>query len=191
MSSTPFRMYKNYCHEGGLSSPLIVHWPGKSQWVGRVDEPGSICHDFVSVYDFMPSWLEVAKVEYPTSFEGRKIEPLVGESFLPLLNGGVAEDKERTALFWYKSKSTVCFIKGKWKIVTLDCSDFENSKWELYDIIEDRTELNDLSAKNPEKLSEMKKALVESFSDQEAYDSFVKQFVKKSKKGKKKSKTKK
>ena len=80
-----------------------------------MDEPGSICHNFVSVYDFMPSWLEVAKVEYPMSFEGRKIEPLAGESFLPLLNGGVAEDKERTALFWYKSKSTVCFIKGKWK----------------------------------------------------------------------------
>ena len=185
MSSTPFRMYKNYCHEGGLSSPLIVHWSGK------VDEPGSISHEFVSVYDFMPSWLEVAKAEYPMSFEGRKIEPLVGESFLPLLNGGVAEDKERTALFWYKSKSTVCFIKGKWKIVTLDCSKFENSKWELYDIIEDRTEQNDLSAKNSEKLSEMKKALVESFSDHEAYDSFTKQFVKKSKKGKTKKKTKK
>ena len=178
-------MFKNYCHEGGLSSPLIVHWSGK------VDEPGSISHEFVSVYDFMPSWLEVAKAEYPMSFEGRKIEPLVGESFLPLLNGGVAEDKERTALFWYKSKSTVCFIKGKWKIVTLDCSKFENSKWELYDIIEDRTEQNDLSAKNSEKLSEMKKALVESFSDHEAYDSFTKQFVKKSKKGKTKKKTKK
>ena len=139
----------------------------------------------------MPVWLEVAKAEYPKSYQGRKIQPLVGESFLPLLKGGTASNKERTALFWYKSKSTVCFIKGKWKIVTLDCSKFENSKWELYDIIEDRTEQNDLSARNPEKLSEMKKALVESFSDQEAYDSFTKQFVKKSKKRKAKKKTKK
>jgi arylsulfatase len=156
-----------------------------------VDEPGSISPEFVSVSDFMPVWLEVAKAEYPKSYQGRKIQPLVGESFLPLLKGGTAANKERTALFWYKSKSTVCFIKGKWKIVTLDCSKFENSKWELYDILEDRTEQNDLSARNPEKLSEMKKALVKSFSDQEAYDSFTKQFVKKSKKGKAKKKTKK
>ena len=91
-----FRMYKNYCHEGGLSSPLIVHWPGK------VDEPGSVSHEFVSVYDFMPVWLEVAKAEYPKSYQGRKIQPLVGESFLPLLKGVPQKQRKNGSLLVQK-----------------------------------------------------------------------------------------
>lgn len=182
MSSTPLRMFKNYCHEGGLSTPLIVHWPGK------VKKPGSISHEYVYVFDFMPAWLEAAGAEYPTSYDGREIQPMAGQSFLPLLNGAPATDKDRTALFWYKNKATLCYIKGSWKIVTLDCSNFENTKWELYNILEDRTELNDLSTANPQKLSEMQKALAKSFRDKAAYESFTKQFVKKVKKKRRKKK---
>ena len=148
VSNTPWREYKNNCHEGGLSSSFIVHWPNK------IKAP-ALSHEKVFVWDFMPTWLEVAGASYPESYKQRPLKPLIGESFLPLLTGGKAKNQEREALFYFNNQKVLTYIRGDWKIVTEDYSDIENIEWELYNLAEDRTELNDLAKTKPEILFTM------------------------------------
>ena len=77
-SNTPFRLYKSYVHEGGVSSPLIVQWPK-----GLTAAKGSFCNTFGHVIDFMPTFLELAGAEYPKQYAGNEIYPLPGKSLVP------------------------------------------------------------------------------------------------------------
>ena len=145
--NTPWREYKNNCHEGGLSSPLIVHWP-------KYIKKPIISKEKVYVWDFMPTWLKVSGAEYPQNYKNRAVKPLIGENFLPLLLGNKAKNQERIALFYYQKRRALTFIKGDWKIVT-DQYSMDNTTWELYNLKEDRAEMNDLASENSEVLSLM------------------------------------
>ena len=76
--NTPFRLYKNWTHEGGVATPLVVRWPERVK-------PGSIVHEPAYVTDIMATCLDVAGAQYPSTFDGHSITPLEGESFAPLL----------------------------------------------------------------------------------------------------------
>lgn len=135
-SNTPFRRYKSWVHEGGISTPLIAHWPNGIQ---KQDWYRSPCH----VIDLMPTCLDLAGASYPK--KGKT--PLPGTSLTPAFRGKAIE---RDALYW-EHEGNRAMRQGKWKIVAK-----HKSPWELYDLEADRTETKDLSKKHPER----KKAMI-------------------------------
>ncbi|QDT39794.1 arylsulfatase [Stratiformator vulcanicus] len=139
-SNTPFRKYKQYTHEGGISSPLVAHWPKGFEARGEFTD--QVAH----IIDVMPTCLDVAGVDYPSGFDGQKRKPLEGASLVPALRG---ESFEREPLFWEHEGHRAVRI-GDWKLVASHGND-----WELYDLSQDRSETRDLSAKYPDRVAEI------------------------------------
>jgi len=138
-SNTPFRLYKQYIHEGGISTPLIAHWPvGIKSPAGITNQPGHII-------DIMPTCLDVAGAEYPGKYKGENITPPEGQSLRPVFGN---KTFEHHPIGW-EHEGNKGFRDGKWKLVSA------GSEWELYDMASDRTELNNLASVNPEKKEEM------------------------------------
>jgi arylsulfatase A-like enzyme len=142
VSNTPFRYYKHWVHEGGISTPLIAYWPAKIK-------PARVTHQLGHLVDLMATCLDVAGAKYPRQFNGEKIIPLEGKSLLPVLQG--KQRKGHQTIFW-EHEGNRAVRQGKWKLVGRYAND-----WELYDMDADRTELNNLAAKNPAKVAELTK----------------------------------
>jgi len=141
LSNTPFRMFKQWVHEGGIASPLIVHWPK------GIEEKGTFRKQAGHVIDLMPTCIELADAEYPQEYREHTILPLEGQSLVSSFKNH--ERKERT-LYW-EHQATRAIKYGKWKLV----ADKRNIKpyvldWELYDLEKDRSETTDLSHQFPE-----------------------------------------
>lgn len=136
VSNTPFRMFKHWVNEGGISTPFIVWFPSKIKAGGIVDQPGHIT-------DIMPTFLDFAGGTYPEKFNGNEIIPMEGISLKPLLTGGkLVREKP---LFWEHEGNRAIRV-GDWKLVSqYDNKDKKFMDWELYNLKEDRSELNDLS----------------------------------------------
>ncbi|GLO67948.1 arylsulfatase [Oceanobacillus sp. E9] len=139
-SSTPLQLYKHYSHEGGISTPLIAHWPTKVLKEGQVDHrPGHFI-------DIMATLVDITGAPYPSQYNGNQILPMEGESLVPAFEGeNVAE---RTFCFEHEHHCGV--RKGKWKL-----SKVREMDWELYDIDNDRTEMNNIKDHYPELVKEM------------------------------------
>jgi arylsulfatase A-like enzyme len=140
VSNTPFKKYKNYTMEGGICTPLVAYWPAV------VKNKGSFSKRPTHFIDFLATFVDIAKADYPTKFRGQQITPLQGESFLSVLEG--KEGLRKKPLFWQWKKGRAV-RKGDWKLVS------HSKKWELYNIAKDRSELNDLSEKFPEITKEL------------------------------------
>lgn len=141
LSNTPFREYKHWVHEGGIATPLIAHWPK-----GMGAHPDSLCHVPAQLPDIMATCVELAGAKYPETFNGTPILPHEGHSLTSLFNGKAFP---RETLFW-EHEGNCAVRKGKWKLVRK-----YPGEWELYNIVEDRTELNDLSAKHTDVVQEL------------------------------------
>jgi arylsulfatase A-like enzyme len=143
-SNTPFRMYKHWVHEGGIATPLIVHWPSgiKSKNEFR-NQPGHLI-------DIMATCIDVAGGEYPETFNGNIIIPLEGISLTPAFKN---KDLQNRTIFW-EHEGNKAIRLGKYKLVSKWKKDSEYN-WELYDIEMDRSEMNNLNEKMPEKAKEM------------------------------------
>jgi arylsulfatase len=133
LSNTPFRFYKRWVHEGGISTPLIAHWPA-----GRI-EPGVVDTPF-QLIDVVPTVLEAAGVEHSSAYAGRRRLPLEGRSMLPALRGGRVEPR---TLYW-EHLGNAAIRRGRWKLVRE-----HGTAWELYDVDLDRAELVDEAASRP------------------------------------------
>ncbi|MBN2329281.1 MAG: arylsulfatase [Candidatus Omnitrophica bacterium] len=140
VSNTPYRLYKNYSHEGGICTPLIAYWPGGIQNAGRVSR--RLGH-FI---DVMPTLLDAAAADYPTELRGEAVVPFEGESFLPELRG--KDEKRQSPIFWKWSKGRAV-RNNEWKLVSW------NNGWELYDMQRDKTETRNVADKNPEVVKKM------------------------------------
>ncbi len=142
--NAPFRRYKSWVNEGGISTPLIAHWPG-------VIKPDTITGEMGHIIDFMPTFLELAGADYPESVDGRELIPLEGLSLLPVLKGGTRAGHPQLCWHWSKNRA---IRRGKWKLVW----DKLVQEWELYNIAADRTEIENLAAKHPDRVSELSEA---------------------------------
>jgi arylsulfatase len=134
-------MYKHWVHEGGIASPLIVHWPK------RIKDGGALRHEPGHVIDIMATCVELAGAEYPSRCRGREIQALEGRSLLPVFQG---RSIDREAIYW-EHEGNRAVRRGKWKLVAKG----RKGPWELYDMAADRTETNDLAGVHPDRVKEM------------------------------------
>ena len=140
-SNTPFRLYKHWVHEGGISTPFIARWPR------RIQKHNRLTHQVGHLIDVMATCADVGGVRYPDSYEGNRILPLEGKSLSPILEAKQRQDHEE--LFW-EHEGNRAIRQGKWKLV----SRYPDT-WELYDLEADRTELNNLAGTMPGKVKEL------------------------------------
>jgi arylsulfatase len=145
VSNTPFRWWKAKAHEGGIATPLIVHWPA-----GLNVRPGSITDQPGHVIDIMTTVIEAAGAKYPQTFRGRAITPRAGKSLVPVFQGERRQGHE--TLFW-EHQGARAVRQGDWKLVSTG----PGKPWELYNLGEDRTELNDLAGRYPAKVRAMER----------------------------------
>jgi arylsulfatase len=141
-SNTPFRYWKKESYEGGCHAPLIVHWPD-----GLRTKTGSITEQVGHVIDIMPTCLELAGAKYPDSYNGHKLTPLDGKTLMPILQNTEREGHER---LFFEHMGGRAVIEGDFKLVAL-----ENRPWELYNLSRDRTEMENLAARHPERIRAM------------------------------------
>jgi arylsulfatase len=142
--NTPFRLYKQNQHEGGISSPLIVHWPDHLK-----TEPGSITDQPGHLIDFMATFVDLADAKYPKQIGDRRIDPLQGKSLLPIFQGKQRQPHES---LYFHFGTDRALRQGPWKLVSAKLG-----KWELYNLDDDRTELHDLSGQHPQRVAKMAK----------------------------------
>ena len=141
VSNTPFRFFKRWIHEGGISTPFIVHWPAKITQSAIVDNvPIHITDISATIYD-------AAGVAYPSDYNGKEITPLEGESIVPILDG---EDWSRDKPVVVEHEGNRGIRIGDWKLVAE-----WDKPWELYNIPEDRTEQRDYAASEPKRVASM------------------------------------
>jgi arylsulfatase len=135
VSNTPFREYKHWVHEGGISTPLIAHWPA------GIAARGELRRESGQLIDIMATCVELAGATYPAD-----ATPLEGKSLVPVFSG---KQLHRDALYWEHEGNRAVRV-GDWKLVAR-----HKQPWELYDMQADRTELNDLAEKSPDRVREM------------------------------------
>lgn len=142
VGNTPFRMYKQNQHEGGISSPLIVAGPGLETEPGRVtDQPAHLI-------DLMATFVQLAETEYPRQYQGREIAPLQGRSLLPIF---ADQQREPHPWLYFQFATNRAIRRGDLKLVAP-----RGGGWELYNLSMDRTELNDVIAENPNVANELR-----------------------------------
>ena len=135
LANTPFRRYKHFTHEGGISSPLIAHWPSGISKERRNALEKQPAH----LVDIMATAIDLAGAKYPRELDGQKIEPMQGVSLRPALAGEALAWTE--PIFW-EHEGNKAVRDGQWKLVMR-----HRQPWQLFDMEADRTEQHDLVAR--------------------------------------------
>ncbi len=138
--NTPWRLYKHYGHEGGISSPFIVHWPA------GIKAKGEFRPQLGHLIDLMATCIDVAGAKYPADYEGHTILPPEGMSLVPAFAN---QTSDRAYLAW-EHEGNRAIREGKWKLVST-----ADGPWELYDMEIDRVEMNNLAGREPERVKAM------------------------------------
>lgn len=143
VSNTPFREYKHWEHEGGISTPLIAHWPKgiPDARHGKLEAQPS------HLIDLMATCVDLSGAKYPTELNGNKIQSMEGISLAPAFGGSSL--KRSNPIFWEHEGNRAIRV-GDWKLVSKHPGD-----WELYNIAADRTEMHDLASQQPDRVKEM------------------------------------
>lgn len=140
-SNTPFRRHKTWVHEGGISTPLIAHWP---QGILAKNE---LRHSPGHVIDISPTVLELAGIEQSTKFQGEPIPEAPGKSLVPTFAKDITIERE--SLWWLHEGNRAVRV-GDWKLVAA-----EGDPWELYNLKVDRAEQQNLASHMPDKVKEL------------------------------------
>lgn len=143
LSNTPFREYKHWIHEGGISTPLIVSWPASISAGVMRQQPHQLP-------DVMATVLDAAGAKYPASYPDRSPLPLEGVSMLGTLREDETDDER---LLYWEHEGNCGVRRGAWKLVKKHAQE-----WELYDMVRDRTELHDIAASHPDLVADLSAA---------------------------------
>ena len=142
VANTPFRRHKTWVHEGGIATPLVVHWPN------GISARGELRRDPGHVIDIVPTILELAGTA-PLAPSKRPL-PLRGPgmSLVPAFarDGGVKHDE-----LWWQHEGNRAIRVGDWKLVAAG----KDGPWELYDLAADRTEMHDLAKEQPDRVRDL------------------------------------
>ncbi|MDO8539389.1 MAG: arylsulfatase [Opitutaceae bacterium] len=145
VSNTPFRRYKHWVHEGGISTPLLARWPK------GIARPGTSYPHPAHVIDLMATAVELSGARHPKEFRGQPIVPLEGRSLAPAFRGASAPIHDEP-IFW-EHQGNAAVRHGRWKLVRAEDGP---GAWELYDMDVDRTETTNLAVQYPERVREMR-----------------------------------
>ena len=145
-SNTPFRLFKRWTHEGGISTPFIINWPKKIKHSSVIHEPTHITDIAATIYD-------AAGAPYPKEYKGHPIKALEGQSFLEAIEKG--KWKRGQDIFW-EHEGSRAMRSGEWKLV---CE--VSGEWELYNMNQDRTELHNMVHGEKDRVEIMKKTYLE------------------------------
>jgi arylsulfatase len=143
LNNTPFVRYKHYTDEGGIATPLIVHWPEGIPAARRGQfepQPGHLI-------DIMPTCLDVAGAKYPADFNGKPITPAEGVSLRPAFEG---KPLGRVHPIFWEHEGNRAVLDDHYKLVALS-----GQPWRLYDTVADRTEQHDLADAEPGRLKKL------------------------------------
>ena len=143
LSNTPFRWHKIWVHEGGISTPLIVQWPK------GIKARGEFRHDQGHVIDFVPTLLDLAGAHASNTWNVVTAPPLPGRSLVPAFAHDRAVEHE---FIFFQHEGNRALRMGDWKLVSAQENE---SRWELYDLAKDRSEMNDLAAQQPDRARRM------------------------------------
>ncbi len=140
-SNTPFRLHKSWVHEGGISSPLVVHWPA------GVAARGELRHDVCHFVDLIPTLNELAGARPEPTWHGVEAPAMPGRSLAPAFakDGSVTRD-----FLYFHHIGNKALRMGNWKLV---CA--AEGPWELYDLSSDRGEMRNLADRYPDRVREM------------------------------------
>lgn len=141
VANTPFRRHKTWVHEGGIATPLIVHWPA------GIRRPGRLRHTPGHAIDLVPTILELAAGTGVSAGPASPAPPLPGRSLVPVLARDT--DLSRQALWWLHEGHRALRV-GRWKLVAA-----KDDPWELYDLRRDRGETRNLAERRPETVREL------------------------------------
>jgi arylsulfatase len=148
VSMTPFRLYKGFLSEGGIRSPLIVSGPG-------VRGAGAINREAVlHVMDIAPTMLDLAGIRHPETYEGHSVLPMAGESWASMLVGESASPRGPEDWLGFEFLGMRALRQGDWKLLWLH-EPAGIGDWQLFNVVEDPAEMNDLSDQYPEKKDEL------------------------------------
>ena len=147
-ANTPLRRYKQNTHGGGVRDPLVIHWPEQITNTG-------LRHQFCHVSDIVPTLLECVDIESPASINGIQQKPLEGVSFASTLNDAEADSGKTTQYFEMFGHRGI--VHEGWKAVAYHPpgTPYEDDNWELFNLVDDFNETNDLSQSEPERLQQM------------------------------------
>lgn len=145
VANTPFRFWKARMFEGGICTPMIAHWPK-----GIKKNVSGVTPQMGHVMDIMATCIDLAKAKYPKNYKGNEIIPMEGQSLVPIFKKGNRKGHDYLGFEHYNEKA---FISNDgWKIIK---SPGKNSKWQLYNLKADRSEMKDLAPKYPIKVESM------------------------------------
>jgi arylsulfatase len=144
LANTPFKRYKHFTHEGGISSPFIVHWPAGIP----AERNGTFERQPAHLVDLMATAVDLGAAKYPERFHDHDIIPMEGVSLRPAFLGQPLA--RRQPIFW-EHEGNKAVRDGQWKLVQK-----WRGPWELYDMEADRTELHDVSKDHPEIVSRLR-----------------------------------
>jgi len=155
VGNVPFRLHKQNQHGGGINSPLIAHWPK-----GIKHPQGTITKRRAHLIDFMPTLAELARALYP---EGQKVngavaEPLQGISLSPFFKLNESKSPAHQEL-WFRFENNRALIQKDQNDPSIDWKAVmhRKAKWELYNLTDDGTEMNNLAEEYPERVAAMAK----------------------------------
>ncbi len=140
VGNTPFRLYKQNQHEGGIASPMIVSWPGLRT------APGAVTDQPAHLIDVMATLVDLAGGEYPSTRGGAPVTPVQGRSMLPIFAG---QQRDPHPWLYFQFSNNRAIRVGDRKLVSA-----QGGPWELYDLSKDRSELHDLAKANPDQVRE-------------------------------------
>jgi arylsulfatase len=149
-ANTPFRRHKTWVHEGGISTPFIVHWPA------GIKARGELRHNPAHLVDVLPTVLDVLQVDGLQEWEGKPLPPRTGRSLRPAFtrDGSVTRD-----CLWWLHEGNRAIRVGDWKLVAA-----KGTPWELYHLATDRAERDNVAAQFPDRVRELE-ALWEAETD--------------------------
>ncbi len=160
VSNTPFREYKHWLQEGGISTPLIVHWPAGI----NKNSNGQLRHQLSEVIDIMATCVDLAHAEYPKKYNDHNIQPMEGISLLDAFNNSSTYKYSQRPLCWEHEGNRAIRL-GDWKLVSNayfnQSKKFETyellplDQWQLFNLATDRAETNDLAKQYPEKVKQL------------------------------------
>ena len=139
--NTPFRRHKTWVHEGGISTPLIVHWPN------GIASRGELRTTPAHVIDFVPTVFEVTGITKPATWQGEHIPAMPGRSLNQTFQQNHQIDRD---YLWWMHEGHRALRSGDWKLVAA-----KGDPWELYNLANDRSETANLAGERTEKVKEL------------------------------------